>query len=52
MARKRDVIVGLIIAFCFVIFVGIMAVGLMGMYDDGQDFLALLQQELSKSKEI
>ncbi len=40
MARKRDVIVGLIIAFCFVVFVGIMAVGLMEMYDGGQDFLA------------
>ncbi len=40
MARKRDIIVGLVIAFCFVIFLGIMAIGFVGMYDGGQDFLS------------
>ena len=40
MARTRDIVIGLIIGFCFLIFVAITVVGFLGMYDHDEGILS------------
>jgi protease-4 len=37
MARRRDIVIGVVIGLCFIIFLLIMAVGFVGMYDDSEE---------------